>query len=101
MTATDDLRWASLLDELALGAAACLERYVRGGDVDLPVPVSFAPPVDLGPLPATLETRAREVLSQLHAAEARVARVPRPGALPRATRFSGRGHVRATFERDA
>jgi hypothetical protein len=89
-----------LLDQLEQGVEACNQRYLSGGDVDVDVPLSFSPAADLGPLPASLAPRARVVLERLRAVEAMIERVPRPGIVPRATRFTTPAHHRATFERE-
>jgi hypothetical protein len=100
MTTSVGERWSALLDEIEQGVEACNQRYLCGGDVDIDVPLSFTPAPDPGPLPASLEPRARVVLERLRSVEAMIERVPRPGVVPRATRFTTPAHRRATFERE-
>jgi hypothetical protein len=88
--------WADVLDAIELGVVACERRYVDGDDVDIPPPPTI--PSDLGPLPRSLETRARAVLGRLRAAESKLARIPRPGVVPRRARFATSTDDAATFE---
>jgi hypothetical protein len=89
--------WSAVLDDIERRVEACERRYLAGDDVD--VPPSAPVPSDLGPLPHQLEVRARSVLARLQDTEAKLARVPRPGAPRRRARFSSAPHREATFER--
>jgi hypothetical protein len=88
--------WIDVLDGIEHGIDACERRYIAGDDADIPQAVVVPP--DLGPLPSALEDRARAVLGRLRDTEAKLARIPRPGAPSRRTRFAVGAHEPATFE---
>jgi hypothetical protein len=88
--------WTDLLDAIERGVVACERRYFDGDDVEIPAPPTIPP--DLGPLPRSLETRAHAVLDRLRAAESKLARIPRPGVVPRRARFATATDDAATFD---
>ena len=92
-------RWERVLDSIELDADVCIARFVRGDDIDtLP---AYKPPTDLGPLPAALEPRAQAVLARVREAESMLDRIPRPGIVPRPTRFGTAGDGGTTFTHHA
>jgi len=92
-------RWEEVLDAIEHDADTCVARFVRGDDVDaLPC---CEPPDDIGPLPAALEPRARAVLARVREVEAMLDRIPRPGVVPRPTRFASHPDVNSTFTHHA
>jgi len=96
MTSTT-ARWSEVLDAIEHDAETCVARFIRGDDVDaLPC---CEPPVDIGPLPAELEPRARAVLARVREVEAMLERIPRPGLTPRPHRFGTSDDVGSTFTR--
>jgi hypothetical protein len=88
--------WLLVLDRIEAQADACERRYIHGEDIDLP---TSPPQPKLGPLPSALEPRARRALERMRDVETKLARIPRPGVIPRRGRFGGTNGESSTVDR--
>jgi hypothetical protein len=87
-TASTDRAWEAALARVAEDVDALEQALAAGAEV---VPRPWTPPADLGPLPASLQTLAEDL----------VARIARADALLRAARDAVSGHRRDVDRRRA